>query len=225
MRPYASKNAPLHTSHSERQACTLNLYNKTLATMNSRTPLIAVALLAAAALYTGCDESDDPQPAPNTPADSTQAPADSVAFDSVTVVGWTSATHVPPEGERAYFTDFYSPGDTTTVTAVRRDGIVSLTFSSSAWGTATFERLLPVASHVADTAILLPAGTQTVIQMSRGAFGSQGGGGEYELTLLSGSISADFTQVQLVVSAFMNASHGSYELTFHEGEHEKPLAD
>jgi len=58
--------------------------------------------------------------------------------------------------------------------------------------------------------------------MERGAMGQQGGG-EYELTLLQGSIQTDLTAPTLVMSAFMNPNHGSYELTFNEGDAPAPV--
>ena len=64
---------------------------------------------------------------------------------------------------------------------------------------------------------ILPDSVQTTIVMSRGAMGQQGGGGEYPLTLLQGSVSTDLKDVTLVMSAFMIERHGSYELTFHPG--------
>ena len=122
---------------------------------------------------------------------------------------------------RQFFVDFYSPNEAATV-SVKKTGKnqLSLAYNSNTWGKATFESL---EVQEANGRYILPTDAETTIVMERGAMGQQGGGGEYKLTLVEGSISTDLTGLKLVMSAFMNANHGSYELTFHEGDAPAPV--
>ena len=161
--------------------------------MNRETAFLSLALLCTAS-FVACGSDDDPQP--NTePVEVRPTPG--------FIKGWTSATHVPPEGGHAFFANFHSPNEVASVTVSQTaDAQLTLTYTSDAWGTAT-----------------------TTITMQRGAFGGNGGG-EYALTLLGGSISTQLNDAaNLVMSAFMSESHGSYELTFHQGAYTAPIED
>ena len=175
--------------------------------MNRKIAFLALALLIGASFVGSCGNDEEPQPNENQPTDTITAATDSI-------IGWTSATHVPPQGQQ-YFKDFYSPGEATVI-KIKKDerGLLTLDYSSTAWGNATFANMKV---QEAKGRYILPDSVQTTIVMSRGAMGQQGGGGEYPLTLLQGSVSTDLKDVTLVMSAFMNERHGSYELTFHPG--------
>ena len=180
--------------------------------MNRNSVFLSLALLCTAS-FVACGSDDDPQPG-------TEPVEIRPAAGAIT--GWTSATHVPSEGGRAYFTDFHSPNEVATVSVSQTaDAQLSLTYTSDAWGKATFTALN--VTRQGDLYIL-PAGATTTITMQRGAFGGNGGG-EYALTLLSGSISTKFDSADLVLSAFMSEHHGSYELTFHQGTYVAPIED
>lgn len=179
--------------------------------MNRKTAFLSLALLCTAS-FVACGSDDDPQP--NTEPEDIRPIAGLIK-------GWTSATHVPPEGGRAYFADFHSPNEVASVSVSQTaDAQLTLTYTSDAWGTATFTGL--AVSRQGDFYIL-PAGATTTITMQRGAYGGNGGG-EYALTLLGGSISTQLNEVaDLVMSAYMNENHGSYELTFHPGTYIPPV--
>lgn len=184
--------------------------NKTPNTMNKKIALMALGMLLTMGFATSCgdDEKDEQEPKVELPTQGA-------------ITGWTSATHVPPEGGRSYFQNFHSPGETATINVTKDTaGHLTLIYSSNAWGKAEF-KALTVSEK--DGRYILPADTKTTIVMERGAMGQQGGGGEYELTLLQGSIQTDLTAPTLVMSAFMNPNHGSYELTFNEGDAPAPV--
>ena len=181
--------------------------------MNRKTAFLSLALLCTAS-FVACGSDDDPQP--NTePVEVRPTPG--------FIKGWTSATHVPPEGGRAFFANFHSPNEVASVTVSQTaDAQLTLTYASDAWGTATFTGL--AVTRQGDF-FILPAGATTTITMQRGAYGGNGGG-EYALTLLGGSISTQLNDAaNLVMSAFMSESHGSYELTFHQGAYTAPIED
>lgn len=181
--------------------------------MNRKFAFIAFALLLATGFAVSCGDDDDDDPI--VPGQIDNKPTEGA------LTGWTSATHVPPEGGRQFFVDFYSPNEAATV-SVKKTGKnqLSLAYNSNTWGKATFESL---EVQEANGRYILPTDAETTIVMERGAMGQQGGGGEYKLTLVEGSISTDLTGLKLVMSAFMNANHGSYELTFHEGDAPAPV--
>ena len=178
--------------------------------MNKKIAFMAMGLLLAVGFATSCgdDEKEEQKPEIVLPTEGA-------------ISGWTSATHVPPEGGRQYFADFHSPNETATINVTKdNSGRLTLKYSSDAWGKAEFSALEVKAQ---EGRYELPSNVKTTIVMERGAMGQQGGGGEYELTLLKGSIDTDLKHISLVMSAFMNPNHGSYELTFHEGEAPSPV--
>lgn len=177
--------------------------------MNWKVSVMTLSLMLGVGFLTSCgndDENDEPeQELPSTGG----------------VSGWTSATHVPPEGGRQYFVDFHSPNETATINISKVDkDHFTLSYSSDAWGEATFASL---EVKEVEGRYVFPAGAKTTIVMQRGAMGQQGGGGEYELTLLEGSVDKELKHVSLVMSAFMNENHGSYQLTFNEGDAPAPV--
>ena len=203
--------------------------------MNKKIAFMVLSLLLSVGFASSCGDDEEPSPSqptqPTTPQDSTEVtPVDTTDVTPVdtTVIlptsayleGWTSATHVPPEGGRQYFVDYHSTGEQATVELEKSEtGLLTMRYASDAWGVAVFDSL---EVQEADGRYILPAGTKTTIVMERGAMGQQGGGGEYELTLLEASISTELKELTLVMSAFMNPNHGSYELTFHEGDLPEP---
>lgn len=178
--------------------------------MNKKTVFMTLSLLLGAAFVGSCgNDKDEQQPKVELHTEGA-------------ITGWTKATHIPPEGGRQFFVDFYSPGETATVNVSKDDaGRLTLSYSSTAWGNAEFKALEVKADK--DGGYELPAGVKTTIVMEHGAMGQQGGGGEYELTLVKGNVDQELKNISLIMSAFMNPNHGSYELTFHEGDAPAPV--
>lgn len=180
--------------------------------MNCKTAIMTLSLLLSAGFVTSCGDDEEEENGPGVELPTTGG-----------ITGWTSATHMPPEGGRQFFVDFHSPNETATVELTKVDDThLTISYSSDAWGKAEFASLT---MEKQDSLYVLPAGAKTTIVMERGAMGQQGGGGEYELTLVEGSVNVKLNHVNLVMSAFMNERHGSYQLTFNEGEAPAPVVE
>lgn len=189
---------------------------------------MVLALLLGAGFVGSCGDDKDETPEPQQPGteqqdDQSSLPQSWMTGGYILVRGWTSATHVPPQGGQQFFKDYYAPGDSSTVTLKFdekvEDGPATLIYSSSAWGVATFDSIAYKTEKTEDgERIILPDSLQSTIVMSRGAMGQQGGGGVYPITLLNSNFDPKTGEVQIVMSAFMNERHGNYELTFHRGK-------
>lgn len=196
--------------------------------MNKKIAFMTLALMLGASFVGSCGGDEEPQPNENQPADSTQNQSADSTADSPAIVpgyfnGWTSATHVPSPGGNQYFKDFYSPGEATAVRIRKiQEGLLSLNYSSSAWGNANFAALQV---QEANGRYIFPDSAQTTINMSRGPMGQPGVSHDYPLTLIQGSVSTDLKDVTLVLRAFMSEQHGSYELTFHPGAAPDPSVE
>ena len=173
--------------------------------MKHQIALLAIAMTFSGATLCSCNNDDD-ELEPEIEQPQKEEPA------TKTIKGQTIATHVPASG-RAYFEDYHAAGETAEVKAeFNKDEALVVTYTSTAWGTATFTIDQDLINE-ANGMYILPKDLQTDIVMTHGPMGGDGGG-TYKLTLLSGSIKTDFTQGSLVMSAFMSESHGSYKLEF-----------
>jgi hypothetical protein len=199
--------------------------------MNKKIAFMTLALLIGASFVGSCgdDKDETPQPQQQEGKDSSYF-VSWVSAEAFNVPGWTSATHVPPQGGQQFFKDFYATGDSSTIEfnydKDLNNGLATLTYFSSVWGVAVFENIdFKIEEDEEGARYILPDSLQSTIVMNRGAMGQQGGGGVYPITLLKSSLNLKTGEIFFVMSAFMNENHGSYELTFHRGDAPNPTVE
>lgn len=121
-----------------------------------------------------------------------------------TYEGWTHLT-------TAFINKNYS-GDTFTL-ALADDGTLTATFTDATWGTATITGI---------QASKIKTGEGYALEDGEGSFvmnnPRQGGTQEFACKLESGTLSADKTQLTVVISAYMEVGHGDMTFTFQTGE-------
>lgn len=189
--------------------------------MNKKTFLLALALVCSAGFVASCgDDDDDPKPNTEQKDDSSSPKASN---SSKIFNGYTTGTHIKPNGEIGFFKDYLADGEITVVTINLSEDTrkAKIVFTSSVWGNAIFENIPFV---LEDDHYKAAESLKTIIHMTHGPMGNSGGG-DYELTLLECSLDKDLKNPTLKISSFMNESHGSYELTFHEGEAPTPVVE